>query len=125
MERRKSSKASLPAASKNKKKAKYVLKLYVAGVAKKSSRAIRSITEICDQYLEGRYSLEVIDIYKNPMLARGEQIIAAPTLIKELPAPLRKWMGDMADKEKVLLGLAVKRIKDEERAPKKKPDLAS
>ncbi len=91
----------------------YVLKLYVAGVARKSSLAIRSLTEICDQYLKGRYSLEVIDIYKNPTLAKGEQIIAAPTLIKELPAPLRKLIGDMADKERVLLGLDLRRIDEE------------
>lgn len=116
MERkRKSSTTSLKSATEQGEKTNYVLKLYVAGMARKSERAIRSITEICDKYLQGRYSLEVIDIYKNPTLAKGEQIIAAPTLIKELPAPLRKLIGDMADKEKVLLGLDLKRIDAEKR----------
>ncbi len=109
--------ADLDEASKRRSTAKYILKLYVAGITRKSSTAIRSITEICDQYLKGRYSLEIIDIYQNPSLAKGEQIVAAPTLIKELPAPLRKLIGDMADMEKVLLGLDLKRI-DDEKSPK-------
>lgn len=94
-------------------KSHYVLKLYVAGITRRSSAAIRSITNICDEYLKGQYSLEIIDIYKNPTLARGEQIIAAPTLIKSLPAPLRRLIGDMADKERVLVGLDL-RTRDEQ-----------
>ena len=63
------------------------------------------MTAICEEHLAGRYELEVIDIYQQPTLAKGEQIIAVPTLIKKLPAPLRKFIGSMADKEKILVGL--------------------
>lgn len=84
---------------------KYVLRLYVAGVTPRSSAAIRSITQICEEHLKGRYELEIIDIYQRLPLARGEQIIAAPTLIRKLPSPLRRIIGDMANKDRVLLGL--------------------
>jgi circadian clock protein KaiB len=83
----------------------YVLRLYVAGINPRSSAAIRAITEICEEYLGGRYELEVIDIYQQPALAKGEQIIAAPTLIKKLPLPLRRFIGNLADKERILVGL--------------------
>ncbi len=97
---------------------KYVLRLYVTGSTPKSMRAVRNIKEICEEHLKGRYELEVIDIYNNPILSRGDQILAAPTLIKKLPLPLRKLIGDMSDTEKVLLGLELKpkkkgRSKDE------------
>jgi circadian clock protein KaiB len=84
---------------------RYVLRLYVAGINPRSSAAIRTITEICEQYLHGRYELEVIDIYQQPTLAKGEQIVAAPTLIKKLPLPLRRFIGNLADKERILVGL--------------------
>ncbi len=100
----------LSRAVKKRETSKYILRLYVAGITRKSAVAIRSITAICDEYLKGRYSLEIVDIYKNPTLAKGEQIIAVPTLIKELPHPLRKMIGDMADKERVLLGLDLKPV---------------
>jgi circadian clock protein KaiB len=83
----------------------YVLKLYVAGVNRKSSEAIRKITEVCEEYLQGRYQLAIIDVYQQPALARGEQIIAVPTLIKKLPLPLRRLIGSMADRDKLLVGL--------------------
>ena len=83
----------------------YLLRLYVAGINPRSSAAIRSITEICEEHLKGRYELEVIDIYQQPTLAKGEQIIAVPTLIKKLPLPLRRFIGNLADKETILLGL--------------------
>jgi circadian clock protein KaiB len=92
-------------AAKAQAKAHYVLKLYVAGVTPKSAAAIRSVTEICDVHLKDRYTLEIIDIYQQPTLAKGEQIIAAPTLIRKLPLPLRKLIGDMANRDKVLVGL--------------------
>jgi circadian clock protein KaiB len=92
----------------------YVLKLYVAGMTPKSSSAIRAITEACEKYLKGRYELEVIDIYRQPTLARGEQIVAAPTLVKKLPLPLRRLIGSMADTERLLAGLDI-RVKDAER----------
>ncbi|MCE5185305.1 MAG: circadian clock KaiB family protein [Planctomycetaceae bacterium] len=83
----------------------YILKLYIAGITPRSQRAVANIKEICEKYLKGRYQLEVIDIYQQPTLSKGEQIIAAPTLIKKLPKPLRKFIGDMADTEKILIGL--------------------
>jgi circadian clock protein KaiB len=88
---------------------RYVLRLYVAGLTPKSAAAIRSVTEICAKYLEGRVDLQIIDIYQQPTLARGEQIVAVPTLIKKLPSPLRKLIGDMASEERVLVGLDLKR----------------
>jgi len=83
----------------------YVLRLYVAGINPRSSAAIRALTEICEEHLKGRYDLEIVDIYQQPTLAAGEQIIAAPTLIKKLPEPLRRFIGNLADKERILVGL--------------------
>jgi len=88
-----------------KRVSRYVLRLYVAGVNRRSSQAIRSITEICEQYLKGRYDLQIVDIYQRPTLARGGQIVAAPTLIKKLPLPLRRLIGDMANRDKILVSL--------------------
>jgi circadian clock protein KaiB len=84
---------------------RYVLRLYVTGMTSRSSRAVNNLRAICDEYLEGRYDLEVIDIYQQPVLATGEQIVAAPTLIKKLPLPLRRIIGDMSNRDGVLLGL--------------------
>lgn len=89
----------------------YVLRLYITGMTPKSTRAIQNIKKICEENLKGRYELEVIDIYQQPMLAKDEQIIATPTLIKKLPLPLRKLIGDMSDKERILLGLDLRRKK--------------
>lgn len=84
---------------------KFVLCLYITGMTPKSTRAIQNIRKICEENLNGRYELKVIDIYQQPILARDEQIIAAPTLIKKLPLPLRRLIGDMSDKERILVGL--------------------
>ena len=84
---------------------RYVLRLYVTGMTTRSARAVKNLQAICDQYLAGRYDLEVIDIYQQPVLTRGEQIIAAPTLIKKLPLPMRRIIGDMSNRDRVLLGL--------------------
>jgi circadian clock protein KaiB len=84
---------------------KFVLELYVAGVNRKSAEAIRNVTEICDTHLKGRYALEIIDIHQRPAKLQGEQIIAAPTLIRKLPLPLRRLTGSMADKGRLLVGL--------------------
>jgi circadian clock protein KaiB len=84
---------------------RYILKLYVTGMTKNSVRAIQNIRKICEEHLDGNYELEVIDIYQHPTLASDEQIIAAPTLIKKLPLPLRKFIGDLSGTEKILLGL--------------------
>jgi circadian clock protein KaiB len=86
-------------------KDKYILRLYITGSTSRSVLAITNLKKICEEYLEGRYDLEIIDLYQNPSLAKGEQIIAAPTLIKKLPLPFRRIIGDMSDKEKVLMGL--------------------
>ena len=89
-------------------KGKYILRLYITGSTKRSGLAISNLKKICTEYLDGRYDLEIIDLYQKPALAKGEQIIAAPTLIKKLPLPLRRIIGDMSNKEKVLLGLDLK-----------------
>ncbi len=86
----------------------YVLKLYVAGQSPKSVIAITNITKICEENLQGRYELEVIDLYQQPQLAQGEQIIALPTLIRKLPPPLRRIIGDMSNTERVLVGLDIR-----------------
>jgi circadian clock protein KaiB len=89
----------------NKTADEYVLRLYVTGTTPKSLRAIVNLKEICEEHLQGRYDLEVIDLYQQPVLAEGEQIVAAPTLIKKLPSPLRRIIGDMSDVDRVLVGL--------------------
>ena len=89
-------------------RAKYVLQLYVTGMTPKSTRAIANIQKLCEEHLAGRYELKVIDIYQQPNLAKGEQIIAIPTLIKKFPLPLRKLIGDMSDKERFLVGIDLK-----------------
>ncbi len=83
----------------------YVLRLYITGTTPRSLQAIANVKAICEEHLRGRYELEVIDLYQQPVLAQGEQIIAAPTLIKKLPEPLRRIIGDMTNTEKVLVGL--------------------
>ena len=90
---------------------KYVLRLYVTGMTPRSIRAVENVRTICEEHLPGRYDLEVIDIYQQPTLAEGEQIIATPTLIKKLPLPLRKVIGDMSSTDRVLLGLDLQRSK--------------
>jgi circadian clock protein KaiB len=90
------------------KKAKYLLRLYVTGTTGRSVRAVQNVRRICEEHLQGIYDLEVVDIYKNLPLARGDQIIAAPTLLKRLPQPLRRLIGDMSDEERVLVGLDIR-----------------
>lgn len=86
----------------------YVLRLYISGVSPKSVRALTNLKKFCEEHLAGRYELEVIDVYQQPTLAAGEQIVAVPTLIKKLPAPLRRMIGDMSDAERILLGIDLK-----------------
>ncbi len=83
----------------------YQLSLYVTGSTPKSAQAILTITQLCEQYLSGHYDLEVVDIYQQPERARLEQIIAAPTLVKKLPLPLRRLIGNLSNRERVLGGL--------------------
>lgn|SRR5271157_4073874 len=89
----------------NPQKKHYVLRLYITGATPQSMRAITNVKIICEEHLKGRYELEVVDLYQQPQLAHGEQIIAAPTLIKKLPLPLRRIIGDMSKTERVLVGL--------------------
>ena len=85
--------------------AKYVLRLYIAGTTPRSTRAVMNIKEICEKSLSSRYDLEVIDIYQQPGMAKDQQIIAAPTLVKQLPLPLRRFIGDLSDTERILVGM--------------------
>lgn len=85
----------------------YSLRLFVTGTTPRSARAIRNIREICEQQLHGRYDLEVIDIYQHPEQARPEQIVVAPTLVKNLPLPVRRLIGDLSDEQRVLVGLNI------------------
>lgn len=88
-------------------KTKYVLRLYVSGTTPKSTRAIQNLRDLCEKHLAGRYDLEIIDVYQQPELAQSANLIAAPTLIKQLPSPLRKFVGDLSNTEKVLMGLDI------------------
>lgn len=90
----------------------HVLTLYVASLTPRSVAAIQSVKEVCEKHLRGRYDLEVIDIYEYPSLAKSEQIVAAPTLIKKLPLPLRRLIGDMADERRVMTGLGLQGTDD-------------
>lgn len=87
------------------KNSQFVLRLYVSGMTPRSTEAINNVTAICKEHLQNRYELEVIDIYKRPKDAEMHQIIATPTLVKELPLPLRRLVGTLSDEERVLVGL--------------------
>lgn len=84
---------------------KFILKLYVTGQTTRAQTAISNLTQICQKDLEGEYELQVIDVLERPQLAEDEKILATPTLIKELPPPIRRVIGDLSDSDKVLLGL--------------------
>jgi circadian clock protein KaiB len=83
----------------------YLLRLYVAGQTPKSILAFRNLKQICEQHLLGRYEIEVIDLIENPQLARGDQILAVPTLVRRLPEPIKKIIGDLSNTDRVLVGL--------------------
>jgi circadian clock protein KaiB len=106
----KGSKAEFKISVSELNKDKYILRLYITGTTSRSALALTNLKKICEEYLEGRYELEVIDLYKMPSLAKDEQIIAAPTLIKKLPIPFRRLIGDMSNAEKVLMGLDLKKV---------------
>lgn len=86
----------------------YVLKLYVTGATRHSQRAIENLNDICDQYLQGQYELEVVDIYQSPLLAKEANIVAAPTLVKQLPEPMRQLIGDLSERNRVLMLLGLR-----------------
>ena len=95
----------------SKKDGKYVLRLFIAGMNPKSKLAIENLQKVCDEELDGECELEIIDIYQQPIFAKEGKIIAAPTLIKELPLPIRRFVGDLSDKERLLLGLDLRSAK--------------
>ncbi|WP_205943512.1 circadian clock protein KaiB [Pedobacter polaris] len=90
---------------------KYELRLYVAGKTLKSTTALSNLKKYCEEHLKGQYVIEVIDLLEHPQLAEGDQILAIPTLVKKVPEPVRKIIGDLSNKEKVLVGLDI-RTKD-------------
>lgn len=104
---RTSSTGEKKAQSKNNNGTHY-LKLYVAGQTPNSARAFANLKNICEEHMPGKYKIDVIDLLKNPQLAKGDQIMAIPTLVKKLPLPLRKIIGDLSNTEKVLVGLDLK-----------------
>ena len=90
----------------------YILRLYVAGQTKKSLAAFANLKKICEEHLGGRYRIEVVDLLENPQLAKGDQILAVPTLVRRLPPPIKKIIGDLSNTERVLVGLALRSASD-------------
>ena len=93
------------------KKPEYQLRLYVAGQTPKSMQALQNLNHLCEEYLEGKYTIEVIDLLLNPQLAEGDQILAIPTLVRKVPEPIRKIIGDLSNEQKVLVGLDIREQK--------------
>jgi circadian clock protein KaiB len=92
---------------------KWELRLYTAGQTPKSLAAIRNLKKVCEEHLAGRYEIEVIDLLKNPRLAKDDQIVAIPTLVRKLPDPVRKIIGDLSDTERALVGLQLRQVTEE------------
>jgi len=90
--------------------AKWELRLYTAGQTPKSLAAIKNLKKVCEEHLAGRYEIEIIDLLKNPRLAKDDQIVAIPTLVRKLPDPVRKIIGDLSDTERALVGLQLKQL---------------
>ncbi|MES2872982.1 MAG: circadian clock protein KaiB [Bacteroidota bacterium] len=88
----------------------YQLRLYIAGKTSRSVSALNNLKKYCEEHLQGQYSIEVIDLLLNPQLAEGDQILAIPTLVKKVPEPVRKIIGDLSNKEKVLVGLDIRQL---------------
>ena len=104
--RRASSNGNLPQANSG-DPARWNLRLYVAGQTPRSLTAFKNLKDICEEYLKGKYHIEVVDLLENPTLARGDQILAVPTLVRKLPQPIRKIIGDLSNTERVLVGLDI------------------
>ncbi len=96
----------------NENEEKWELRLYIAGQTPKSVSALSNLTRYCKKHLNGRYSIEIIDLLKTPQLAEGDQIFAIPTLVRKVPEPIRKIIGDLSNEEKVLVGLNIRPLKD-------------
>ena len=92
------------------KEQRFELRLYIAGQTPKSVAALNNITKYCKKHLEGKYSIEIIDLLKNPQLAEGDQIFAIPTLVRKVPVPIRKIIGDLSNEERVLVGLNIRKL---------------
>jgi len=90
---------------------KWLLRLYTAGQSPRSLVALENLRRLCDEHLAGRYRIEVVDLLKNPRLAKDDQIVAIPTLVRQLPPPLRKIIGDLSDTERALVGLQLRKAK--------------
>src|SRR5512138_2624490 len=105
------SKSSKDRSSEKKPEDKWILRLYVAGQTAKSLTAFSNLKKICETRLRGKYFIEVIDLLENPQLSREHQILAIPTLVRKLPVPVRKIIGDLSDTERVLVGLDIKQKK--------------
>lgn len=88
---------------------RWILRLYVAGNTARGSSALRNLEEVCEEHLAGRYKIEVVDLLKQPQLARGDQIVALPTLVRRLPPPMKKIIGDLSNQERLLVGLDLRR----------------
>jgi len=87
----------------------WILRLYIAGQSARSASALRNLEEVCEEHLAGRYKIEVVDLLKQPQLARGDQIVALPTLVRRLPPPMKKIIGDLSNQERLLVGLDLRR----------------
>lgn len=103
--------SAIPDSSAGKDAEKWQLRLYVAGQTPKSVAAFANLTKVCEEHLQGRYEIEVIDLLLNPQLAAGDQIVAIPTLVRKLPEPLRRIVGDLRDTERLLVGLQLRQAK--------------
>jgi circadian clock protein KaiB len=87
----------------------WILRLYIAGQSARSAAALRNLEEVCEEHLAGRYKIEVVDLLRQPQLARGDQIVALPTLVRRLPPPMKKIIGDLSNQERLLVGLDLRR----------------
>lgn len=105
--------ASFERALKKSNERQYLLRLYVTGATPRSVQAISNIRHMCEEHLKGRYQLEVVDVYRQPELVKGQDLVAVPTLIKLLPTPLRKFIGDMVNTKRILAGLDLRLVEDE------------
>ena len=94
-----------PKQRKRRPEKKWILRLYVAGNTARGSSALRNLEDVCEEHLSGRYKIEVVDLLKQPQLARGDQIVALPTLVRRLPPPMKKIIGDLSNEDRVLVGL--------------------
>lgn len=108
MARKSSEKAVSPAPKSSPPQPEYILRLYVAGQSARSINAIANLKRVCEEHLQGRYSVEVIDLLQTPQLAKGDQILALPTLVLKLPEPVKRIVGDLSNTDRVLVGLDIK-----------------